>query len=93
MLQQVSFHISLYLIHVFNLEFESIDVTYDGIEPPETGAFVGELPDGFYGDNVTLALCCRSDADIGDPITLPTSEPFVLLQKSPLGCQEVVGEY
>ncbi|KAL5020488.1 hypothetical protein ScPMuIL_003380 [Solemya velum] len=71
-------------------DFESIDITYDGKDPPETCAFDGELPDGSYGNEVTLTLCCRSDADIGDPITLPTSKPFVLFQKSPNGCQEVV---
>ncbi|XP_013407967.1 endochitinase A isoform X2 [Lingula anatina] len=51
----------------------------------------GELPDGIYGTNTQIEFCCRTDGKWSDDVTLPTAEPFLLLQKNPMDCQRVAG--
>ena len=51
----------------------------------------GDVPDGTFDTNTLIKYCCRSDGNITTPISLPNTEPFVLLQQSDDGCQQVQG--
>ncbi|XP_062605027.1 uncharacterized protein LOC134266832, partial [Saccostrea cucullata] len=55
-------------------------------QPPDN--FTGSLPDGTFGDHVTLYFCCRSDGFTRNPLQLPIKEPFILFKESS-SCQKV----
>ena len=49
----------------------------------------GTLPDGAYGRNTEIEICCRTDGDKKDPISLPILMPFFLLAYESAECQQV----
>ncbi|KAL5020044.1 hypothetical protein ScPMuIL_002936 [Solemya velum] len=74
--------------------FEKGYISIDGDDTLPTMS--GVMPDTSYvsgSDNIKLKFCCRNDRDTYDPMKLPTSSPFILLQEFEGGCQEVIGYY
>lgn len=73
--------------------FEKGYISIDGDDTLPTMS--GVMPDTSYvsgSDNIKLKFCCRNDRDTYDPMKLPTSSPFILLQEFEGGCQEVIGK-
>jgi len=50
--------------------------------------FIGVMPDGVFDRNTKIFYCCRMDGNPGDPIFLPSSEPFFLMKIGGV-CQQV----
>ena len=50
----------------------------------------GVLPDGRYNRDTIVDYCCRSDGNYHNPISLPTTKPFILYRYG-THCQRVRG--
>ena len=56
-------------------------IYWDDDDKNNANSYAGTLPDGEYGKDTKIFYCCRSDGFAANAIYLPTSSPFVLLQR------------
>ena len=60
---------------------------------PSANVGEGVLPDIDVNTySVKFYYCCRKDGILTLPVDFPNTKPFVLLQRSSAGCQQVKGE-